>query len=153
MVGSSHRALDSSALWPLQSGDPLWASVAPGWAAACCACRPGIASTPPPYVPCSLSSGNAYGTWALFPHHPRILMWFYSPALLLSGCLWPSVSKLEMYKVKLRSIGRRFAPTMSWSGFSAKSNVVRIKWPPPFAMRRVVYCCSMPLSAVSSSTS
>jgi hypothetical protein len=28
-------------------------------------------------------------------------MWFYSPALLLSGCLGLSVRELEMYKVKV----------------------------------------------------
>src|SRR6266516_5203307 len=64
--------------------------------------RPGIANKPPPFVTCSLSSGGSCGARGLFPHHPLILMWFYSPALLLSACLWPSVSRLEMYKVKLR---------------------------------------------------
>src|SRR6266516_7983344 len=64
--------------------------------------RPGIANKPPPFVTCSLSSGGSCGARGLFPHHPLILMWFYSPALLLSACLWPSVSRLEMYKVKRR---------------------------------------------------
>src|SRR6266487_4130836 len=62
---------------------------------------PGIASRPPPFVTCSLSSGGICGARGLFPHHPLILVWFYSPALRLSACLGPSVIKLEMYKVEL----------------------------------------------------
>src|SRR5437773_5289925 len=34
-------------------------------------------------------------------------MWFYSPALLLSACLVPSVSALELYKVELRDRVKR----------------------------------------------
>jgi len=61
MVGSHYRALDASALWPLQPGDSLWTSVAPRWAGSCRACRPGIASASPRSVMCSLSSGAICG--------------------------------------------------------------------------------------------
>src|SRR5437773_4805077 len=63
--------------------------------------QPGIASRPPPFVTCSPSSDDTCGARGLFPHHPLILAWFYSPALRLSACLGPSVIKLEMYKVEL----------------------------------------------------
>jgi len=51
-----------------------------------------------------------------------------------------------------KSIGRPFAPTMSWSGSSAKSSGAPIKWPQLFAPKGVVYCCFMRSSAVCTST-
>ncbi len=60
---------------------------------------------------------------------------------------------LTFYAFPKEHVARRFAPTMSWSGFSARSNADRIQWQRPFAMRRVVCCCSMQSFALSSSTS
>ena len=45
------------------------------------------------------------------------------------------------------SIGRRSAPTMSWSAFSGKSSAVRTRWRRLFELKRVVCCSSMRLFA------
>jgi hypothetical protein len=75
----SDRAIERST--PLLFG--LYSLVTLGWRGRCTRMGrslslklPGIASTPPPYVPCSLSSGDICGVRGLFPHHPRILAWF-----------------------------------------------------------------------------
>jgi Transposase, Mutator family len=60
---------------------------------------------------------------------------------------------LTFYAFPKEQMARRFAPTMSSSGFLEKSSVVHTQWQPLFATKGVACYFSTPLFAVSSSTS
>jgi len=88
--GRAHLGIETQRQWsdqaierstPLLFG--LYSLVTLGWRGRCTRMgrflslkRPGIASTPPLFGTCSLSSGDICGAMGLFPHHPRIRVWF-----------------------------------------------------------------------------